>query len=220
MDSKQTEIDEIFSLLSYSLVFKYWDSDDRHGRGYNVGCVLVDPEKKVIDWGLNHVNEAENCTQHGEVRLMTTYLNKDGIYSLKEHEIYSTLEPCAMCGGMMTMASIKRTINGQRDYYFTAALERLSFDSEEFGGYPPYPRTVTSQDTPSKYGKMLDDAYQEYIKEGNKAIITKFLSTEKAKDIYAQAFESFKTFKVSKPSNTKIYQQALDFYNNLPDEPK
>ncbi len=220
MDSVQIEIDEIYSLLAYSIVFKYWEGDDRNGRGYNVGCVLVDPNNQVVDWGLNHVNEAENCTQHGELRVMTSYLNNDGIYSLKDYSIYSTLEPCAMCGGMMVMTSIKRTINGQRDYYFTAAIERLAFNSEAIGGYPPYPRIVVSQDTPSMYGQLLDNAYRDYIEQGNEAIITKFLATQKAREIFEKAFESFKHFKVNNPVNKPIYEQALSFYNDLPSVPK
>lgn len=216
----QAEVDEVYSLLAYAIVHKYWQSDDRNGRGYNVASVLTSPDNEVLDWGINTVNDAENCTQHGEVRLMTRYLDKDGIYSLKDHNIYTTLEPCAMCAGMMTMASVKRSINGQRDYYYSKALERLSFDSEKIGGYPPYPRIVASEETPSKYGQILDDAYQDYIKAGNKAIITKFLATPEAKKVFAEAAESFKNFTVKNKSNQTIYQKALAFFNDLSDKPK
>ena len=215
-----TEIDEIFSLLAYSIVYKYWESNDRKGRGYNVGSILISPENEILDWGINSVNKTENCTQHGEVRLMTRYLDKKGIYSLQNHTIYSTLEPCAMCAGMMTMASVKRTVNGQRDYHFSKALERLAFDSEPHGGYPPYPRIVLSEDTPSPFGTSLDQAYKNYIQEGNKPIITKFLSTAKAKDIFAEALQAFQAYRVKHPANQQIYEQAMAFFKNLPEQAK
>ncbi len=215
-----TEVDEIFSLLAYSIVHKYWQDHDRKGRGYNVGSVLVSPDNQILDWGINSVNQTENCTQHGEVRLMTKYLDKDGVYALNDHTIYSTLEPCAMCAGMMTMASIKRTVNGQRDYYFSKALERLAYDSEAHGGYPPYPRIVLSEETPSHFGAALDQAYQDYIEEGNRPIITKFLSTPAAKAIYAEALQAFQSYQVTNSTNQEIYQNARDFFDGLPKEPK
>ena len=214
------EVDEIFSLLAYSIVHKYWQDHDRKGRGYNVGSVLVSPDNEILDWGINSVNQTENCTQHGEVRLMTKYLDKDGVYALNNHTIYSTLEPCAMCAGMMTMASIKRTVNGQRDYYFSKALERLAYDSEAHGGYPPYPRIVLSEETPSRFGAALDKAYQDYIEEGNRPIITKFLSKPSAKAIYAEALQAFQSFQVANSANQKIYQSARNFFDQLPEEPK
>lgn len=219
-DSVSTEVDEIFSLLAYSIVYKYWDPIDRGGRGYNVGCILVDSNNIVLDYGVNHVSELDNATQHGEVRLITNYLNKEGIYALNDHSIYSTLEPCAMCGGMMTMVSIVKTVNGQPDYFFSKALERLSFDSQSIGGYSPYPRTVQSVDTPSKFGNKLDIAYKNYIASGNKPIITKFLTTNIAESIYQQANQEFLSFKPTFVKNKKVYEGALNFYQQLPQQPK
>jgi len=212
----QTELDEIYSLLSYSIVYKYWQEDDRSGRGYNVGVVLVDSKKDVVDWDINFVNIMENSTQHGEMRLMSRHLNKNGLYSLKGYTTYPTLEPCAMCAGMMTMTSVERTVNGQADYYFSKALERLSIDTRECGGYPPYPRTVISQLTPSPIAKQLDDAYKEYINAGNKAIITKFLSTNTAKDIYKSALDIFLNYQCKHQQNIKKLEYAHQFYNSIP----
>ncbi len=210
MSKEQSEIDIVCSLLSYSIVYKFWESDDREGRGYNVGAVLVGPENDILDWDINRVNVTENSTQHGEVRLISSYLDKEDIYSLEGFTIYPTLEPCAMCAGMMTMTSVSRSVNGQRDYDFSKALERLAFDSEPFGGYPPYPRTVHSQPTPSEIGAMLDRAYLKYIEEGYPQIITKFLSTNKAKEIFATASEQFLKYEVKLQQNEQIYQQAAD----------
>ncbi|PPK87245.1 cytidine/deoxycytidylate deaminase-like protein [Neolewinella xylanilytica] len=219
-DPIATERDILFSLLAYSVVYRYWEPIDRGGRGYNVGCILVDTADRVVDYALNHVSQQENATQHGEVRLMTGYLDRPGIYALEGHTIYSTLEPCAMCAGMMTMVSIDRTVNGQPDYYFSKALERLSFDSQSIGGYAPYPRTVTSVVTPAAYSQQLDDAYHQYIREGNAPIITRFLTTEVARRIFERATRDFQNFGVAHPENEIIYKNALNFFRTLPEHPK
>ena len=215
--SIQKELDEIYSLLSYSIVYKYWQEDDRNGRGYNVGIVLVNKENNLVDWDINFVNSTGNSTQHGEVRLISRYLNKEGIYSLEGYTAYPTLEPCAMCAGMMTMTLVQRTVNGQTDYYFSKALERLAINSEAYGGYVPYPRLVISQLTPSPVAKRLDDAYHEYINCGNKPIITKFLSSNTAKEIYKSAFNTFLTYQCKNQQNIKKLEYAHQFYNSLPD---
>lgn len=214
----QLELDKIYSLLSYAIVLKYWESNDRNGRGYNVGAILVDENNDVVDWDINSVNITENSTQHGEMRLISRYLNKDNLYSLKGYTIYPTLEPCAMCGGMMAMVSIKRTVNGQKDYYFSKALERLSFDSRSIGGYEPYPRIVISEETPSDISDQLDNAYLLYIDKGNKPIITKFLSTDLAKNIFEQAKADFLSYVPKHQENTIKLKKAQSFYHLLPEK--
>lgn len=211
----QSEIDVVFSLLSYSIVYKHWVVDDRNDRGYNVGVILVNPQNEVVDWNINAVNIRENCTQHGEVRLITSYLDKEGIYALNDYTVYPTLEPCAMCAGMMTMASIRRTVNGQKDYDFSKAIERLAFDSRSINGYPPYPRTVISEPSPCIIAKELDTAYAEYLKLGNKSIITKFLSTETARSIFERALDMYLNYECMYEENQSIYLQSLSFFNNL-----
>lgn len=216
----QREIDEIYSLLTYAIVRKYWEDDDRNGRGYNVGCVLVSPDNEVLDWGINSVHKSGNCTQHGEVRLLTGYLDRSGIYSLSGHSMYTSLEPCAMCAGMMIMSSIKRTVNGQRDYYFAGALERFALDSNAHGGFSPYPRAVLSEETPSAYGRLLDAAYHDYIGKGAEPVITRFLASPAAKRIFDSALQSFLDYEVSAPSAGPVLSMARVFFQKLPSIPK
>ncbi|WP_274184837.1 nucleoside deaminase [Flavivirga sp. 57AJ16] len=211
------ELDEIYSLLSYSIVQKYWESDDLNGRGYNVGVVLVDENQNVVDWDINSVNVSKNSTQHGEMRLISRYLDQENLYSLKGYTIFPTLEPCAMCAGMMVMTNIHRSVNGQMDYYYSKALERLSIDTEACGGYPPYPRSVISQISPSSIAMRLDQEYKKYIDRGNSPIITKFLSTPAAKIIYDEAIHQFLNFKCKFPENKLKYENAIKFYNHLPE---
>ncbi len=218
MDMSEREKDEIYSLLAYSIVYLDWQDDDRNGRGYNVGSVLVNPENIPIAYALNSINVLNNSTKHGEIILMSEYLSKNGIFNLSGYTIYSTLEPCAMCAGMMIMTSVKRTVNGQNDKFYSKALERFSIDTRACGGYEPYPRTVISDLTPSNYANLLSKSYEEYISKGNKAIITKFLSTQMAKELFKSAFDDFLKYEVKYETNKIILLNARNFLEKVKEE--
>lgn len=214
-DSISSEIDQIYSLLSYALVYKTWQENDRTGRGYNIAAVLVDTGQNLLTHDFNSVNQYQDATQHGEVRLITHYLNTSKTYNINGYTVYTTLEPCAMCAGMMIMTSVRRVVYGQPDVAYSKALERLSLDTKSCGGYAPYPRSVISQAAPLPYPYQLDTSYQDYTRSGNKPIITKYLSTRQAKKIYEKASEEFLNFKVKFDRNKPFYQKALVYYQSV-----
>jgi len=76
-DPVQTEKDNIFSLLAYSVVLKgwQWQHEQPGVRGYNIGSVLVNSNNEIVCWARNAVDITENESQHGEVRLITNYLH-------------------------------------------------------------------------------------------------------------------------------------------------
>ena len=192
-DPKQIEIDEIFSLLAYSIVLTDWQSDTipRHKRrGYNIGSVLVDAQNKPVFHALNCVGVTNNSTQHGEVRLMTQYLDAIEAFDLKEYTIYTTLEPCAMCAGMMTMTLVERTVFGQNDVEYSHTFERLAIDSRSIGGYPPFPRQVIADPSPSYIKEELNTAYQDFLTHDTEKILAKFLVSEKAKSDISKSLSS------------------------------
>lgn len=210
----QVERDEIFTLLAYAVVRKDWQTGGQEKpRGYNIGSVLVDSEDKIACWARNTVGVTYNKTQHGEVRLMTNYLqNISTTTSLPGYKLYTTLEPCAMCSGMMTLQSVHLTVYGQTDPGFGGALERLEFDSTSCGGYAPYPRGVISVPSTSNVRKNLDDAYAEAPRG-----ITRFLAGEEAKKIYDNAYDEFMNYSVSYPSNRSTLEAARAFLAAVPD---
>lgn len=205
----QEERDEIFILAAYAVVYNDWQDGSGKKRGHNIGSVLVDPNGRIVNWARNCNAALSNGTQHGEVRLMMGYLNKVGGYSLKEHTVYTSLEPCAQCSGMMVLTEIKRTVYGQTDPGFGKAIERLSLDSKKWNkdGYKPYPRPVISDRSKSKYCSQLEKAYE---KMGGS--ITKFLLTDQAKAIFSAATENLYNYQLKFPEeNGPILKNTQDY---------
>jgi len=210
----QIERDEIFTLLAYAVVRKDWQTKrGPSSRGYNIGSVLVDSEDNIVCWARNSVGVTGNKTQHGEVRIMTNYLGNVPATSLPGYKLYTTLEPCAMCSGMMTLQSVALTVYGQTDPGFGDALERLELDSTSCGGYRPYPRAVISVPSTTNARKTLDEEYAKVTRGG----ITKWLASQTAKGIYDDAYQDFISYDVKYRENGPILEAAHAFLDAVPD---
>lgn len=205
----QEERDEIYLLTAYGVVLNDWqDGKQKDKRGHNIGSILVAPDGQIVNWARNCNAALSNGTQHGEVRLMMGYLNRVGGYALKGHTVYTTLEPCAQCSGMMILCSLHKTVYGQTDPGFGKALERLALDSKKWNenGYGPYPREVISERSNSKYCDMLDNSYQQ-----TGGSITKFLLTDQAKSIFMQAVNQLNNYQLKYPEeNLSILEHAQE----------
>ncbi|MFE8598202.1 nucleoside deaminase [Archangium violaceum] len=217
---EQNEKDQIYSLVAYAVVYRNWQeaSVGVGVRGYNIGSVLVDPSGRLVCWARNAVGVTGNKTQHGEVRLMTNYLhNTTGGALGGGYTVYTTLEPCAMCSGMMTLMSVKSTVYGQADPDFGKALERLSFNSTAIHGFCSYPRGVTSGEVIHAIAERLDQGYARYM-QTHPPVITDFLASPEARQIFADAEQQLLTFKVQFPSNQPVLDSALAFLQGVPRE--
>lgn len=212
----QKERDEIYTLAAYAVVYNDWQDGSGNKRGHNIGSVLVDPNGHIVNWARNCNAALANGTQHGEVRLMMGYLNKVGGYDLKGHTVYTTLEPCAQCSGMMVLTSIKRTVYGQTDPGFGKAIERLSLDSKKWNkdGYKPYPRAVISDRSESKYCSRLEMAYE---KVGGS--ITRFLLSDQAKSIFSAATANLYDYQLKYPEENKAVLKHVQDYISMDVKP-
>ena len=210
--AEQEERDEIFALLAYAVVYKDWQTSSSVGRGYNIGGVLVDPDDVIVCWARNSVNKTRNGTQHGEVRLITNYLSNVENKSLKGYKLYTTLEPCAMCSGMMTLTSTYLTIFGQHDPGFGDAIQRLELNSTSIDGYCPYPRGVISSPSTTGIRKQIDDAYEKTLPNS----ITKWLAGPAAEGLFKAARDELATYKTTYPGNAPILKGAREFLKGVP----
>lgn len=214
----QEEVDNIYSLLTLALVHRDWQADTtprEQRRGYNIGALLVNPSLIPVQAGLNCINSTNNATQHGELRAITSFLEANPVFNLDRYTIYTTLEPCIMCAGMITMTDIDRVVFVQHDVEYSKAFERLQFDSTSIGGYLPYPRKVAITPSQLAYGKQLDIAYAGYLATAEEKILAKFLSTAVAKGIFAEATKSFLEYKCTYSESFPILESAHNFLKSF-----
>lgn len=79
-----------------------------------VGAVLVGPQGVVARAG-NRVRELHDPTAHAEVLVIREACRMLGNERLGGHDLYVTLEPCAMCAALIAGARIARLYYGASD---------------------------------------------------------------------------------------------------------
>jgi tRNA(Arg) A34 adenosine deaminase TadA len=224
--TQHDEIDDIYMFLTYSILYKTWQGSDPSKQviGNNIGALLVDPTTDtILGFDRNANASTNNTTQHAESRLIQRYLSECECRDLTDYIIYTSLEPCAMCSGMMTISKVKETIYGQTDPFGGKTLERLSLDSSELpDGYLPYPDVTISKASNCIIRKKLDEAREE-----SKIFIYEFLMNYKAKEIYGKAYNMFVNYEVKYIVNQTTYVNAKDFleqelekYYRVQEEPR
>lgn len=226
-DACRKERDEIYSLLAYAVVFKDWQPQQDHGtpveRGHNIGSVLVDPGGNVVFWARNSNAITDDASQHGEVRLIRSYLvNTADTKYLDGYTIYTTLEPCAMCSGMMALTKVSRAVYGQTDPAYGRAIERLMLDSRALKdaagerplGYPPYPRGFKSEFAGTAIATALD---ARFLAAGDPDI-TKWLRSDAARGLFEQATATLLAYQPSHAENVAALRAATRLYASVPDD--
>jgi tRNA(Arg) A34 adenosine deaminase TadA len=206
-DEAQAERDEIFSLLAMAVVLQDWQKQ-YGGRGHNIGSVLVTSDHLPVFYARNSIIALDNATQHGEVRLVQNYLNCKGIKgSRKGLTVYTTLESCVMCAGMMAMVEVSRVIYVQKDPYFGGVREALK-DIH-------YPR-VYFQETANGLAqkRALEAGYDRYRALG-KSEITGYLYTEEARNIFKSAKMALHNYTIKFPENGIVLDRAQVYLNKV-----
>lgn len=151
---------------------------------------------------MNCVAVLNNGTQHGEVRATQQFFNStnaSGKY-LVGYSIYSSMEPCAMCTGMLTMVQLKRCVYVQVDPGYGNAIKGL----KDVG----YPRVFEAY-TPVRLQQKIEmEAEFDRFRITNKSI-TDYLLTPSARKIYASAENDLMNYRV------KWSQENAEFYNRV-----
>ena len=145
---------------------------------------------------------------------MLQYQSSQHLYDLKGYAIYTTLEPCAMCSGMMIMQKVARTVYGQTDLDFGKAIERLQLDSHANAGYKPYPRSpdIRSEPAQNTFRARIDSAFGSDPSPTNKNV-TEWLRSESARSLYKEATEALLNFTVQYPENQPVLLSAKKMYD-------
>ncbi|MDX2482142.1 MAG: nucleoside deaminase, partial [Pseudodonghicola sp.] len=69
-----------------------------------VGAVVVDPFGKVVALAGNRTRELHDPTAHAEILAIRAACAAAGSERLTGHDLYVTLEPCAMCAAAIAAA--------------------------------------------------------------------------------------------------------------------
>lgn len=194
--------------------------------GHNIACLAVDGTGEVIDFDFNHNEIFNSSVEHAESRLVRrifslAQLNNGwkvkgfmapGVatsYSniLADVTIYTSLESCSQCSGIMALGSVKEVVFLQRDPGQNSIgniLRQLSPENSTFKAPLPIPADALG----FAGFKKLSDAYDEFVKgvkdvpsqaffipnsgtPDTSSSITSFLCNDAALDIFAQAKKEF-----------------------------
>ena len=90
-----------------------------------VGAVLV-YQGTVIGQGWNAPIARSDMTAHAELEALRQAAQHVGNYRLPGTTLYSTLEPCVMCAGALTLARIDRLVFAARDLRFGAVRSKFA----------------------------------------------------------------------------------------------
>ncbi|MDQ2090789.1 nucleoside deaminase [Marimonas arenosa] len=80
-----------------------------------VGAVLVSPQGEIVARDGNRTRALNDPTAHAEILVIRARCAELGSERLPGHDLYVTLEPCAMCATAMSVARIRRLYYGASD---------------------------------------------------------------------------------------------------------
>jgi tRNA(Arg) A34 adenosine deaminase TadA len=100
--------------------------------GHNIACIAADGNGHIIDFDFNHNAFFRSSAEHAESRLVRRLFSLTDIFdswktgsrfngkphaaSLGDVTLYTTLESCAQCSGVMSLAGVKQIIYLQNDF--------------------------------------------------------------------------------------------------------
>lgn len=80
-----------------------------------VGAVIVSPDGRIVARAGNRTRELADPTAHAEMLVIRAACAATGSERLAGHDLYVTLEPCAMCAAAIAAARIARLYYGAAD---------------------------------------------------------------------------------------------------------
>jgi tRNA(Arg) A34 adenosine deaminase TadA len=194
--------------------------------GHNIAALAVDAEGRIIDFDFNHNQAFDSTVEHAESRLVRRLFALNQIYDpwfaldadpstpgaaegplpyatlLEDVTIYTSLESCAQCSGIMCLGSVKEIVYLQWDQgqFLVGNMMWRATNAEQMGFLAPRP--VRGDEFGFEYFARLNDANERFgaavaaepfytgpglAKPDTAPAITSFLCTDVARGIYADA---------------------------------
>ena len=200
--------------------------------GHNIACIAVDGLGHIIDFDFNHDAFFRSSAEHAESRLVRRLFsltdvfdswktgphinNKPHAASLGQVTLYTSLESCAQCSGVMSLAGIKQIIYLQNDftaykignimYNLANRIDVKDDDGRKIGNIPGAPIPISASEIGLDEFTDLNKRNLDFSKSmlaGNEPFftspdgkfvdrdpsITSFLCTDEAYDIFEKGRE-------------------------------
>lgn len=200
--------------------------------GHNIASIAVDGYGEVIDFEFNHNRLFNSTTEHAEARMVKrvfslTQINdswktslvdtkpKEDYNTFEDVTLYTTLESCSQCAGIMALAKVKEIVYLQTDpgmYLIGNILRNLTRKIENVNGSNGgliSPMPISGADINFSYFEKLNNSYkqfQETVKTvpffipkdtndrvDNSSSITSFICTDGAFQVYKDATTEFES---------------------------
>jgi tRNA(Arg) A34 adenosine deaminase TadA len=208
--------------------------------GHNIACVAVDGNGEIIDFDFNHNDFFRSSAEHAESRMVRRLFSLTDIFdswktgdrigdrshafSLQNVTLYTSLESCAQCSGVMSLGGVKQVVYLQND--FTAyMIGNIMFNlaNRVAGGLPGAPTPIPASAVGLQQFKALNDANLAFVKDIQDAknrndttraffvspdktfvdydpSITSFLCTDAARDIFEEGGKQLDTMTLKFPT--------------------
>ena len=96
-----------------------------------IGAILIDNKKNIIGRGFNKSEGLSDPTAHAEIRAIRSACRKKKDWRLDNSILFTTIEPCEMCMGLIIEARIKTIYFGSKNYKKLNSEKRISMISTE-----------------------------------------------------------------------------------------
>ena len=215
-NTAQDEVDWIYLQLVYAIISCDWqdNKESEESRGYNIGALLVDDRNRPVHWALNSVNSTNNTTQHAEVRVIQELLEQSKEFNLDGYTLYTSLEPCVMCAGMIAFTGIDRLVYGQESPGYGNTFERMgilendTLNSDSAASYPRQVNVVKSKDQISYSLDSIKKAHPEWHN-------LKLLTTNMIWELFDHAKKTLNEHQVRFNQNKALLEGAKDFLEDV-----
>jgi len=210
--------------------------------GHNIACLAVDGTGEIIDFEFNHNELYRSSAEHAEARLVRRIFSLADLFdhwntghvpkksraaSLTKVTIYTSLESCAQCSGIMSLGRVKEVLFLQHDpgaYRIGNIMYNLA-DPDPGFAVPSAPLPIPCDVVGLPYLAELDESYKTFLAARQKAqaekaasdafyiskdsvpnyspSITSFLCTDAALDIFRRGgreFEAMTAAALRKPA--------------------
>jgi tRNA(Arg) A34 adenosine deaminase TadA len=209
--------------------------------GHNIACIAVDGNGEIIDFDFNHNDFFRSSAEHAESRMVRRLFSladirdswrtglpigdKSRAFSLNEVTLYTSLESCAQCSGVMSLGGVKQIIYLQNDFGAYMIGNIMYNLANRIGKLPGAPVPIPASEIGLAQFKLLNDANLTFVKNITDAksrndvsqaffvsqdgssvkdfgpSITSFLCTDSAYDIFKTGAQALDTMTLNFPEH-------------------